>query len=213
MFGELSHRIPTVLRMGNSLVVPSKLNPCALYSSTAIGSVATGATNALTLVGSGVGSLTLPPNFLNPGTTIVIEGEGYYTSTTTGTATLTATLSLGAVAIATLNGSTGVQMPADLTDAGTRLKCRVTCRATGLTTTVIALGYWEFDEATTVPAPIATTAAFNAIIPFKSGNAGAVPAEVTSVPSANRELAITLAATTGATLAINFVTFNVYQIY
>ena len=213
MFGELAHRLPSVLRMGDSLVVPTKLNPSAIYSMTSIGSVATGQTGATTLVGSGVGSLTLPPNLLKPGTTIVIEGEGYYTSTTTGTATLVSTLSLGGVAIATLNGAAGVQMPGSLTDAGTRLKCRVTCRATGLATTVIALGYWEFDEATTVPGPIATTASFNAIIPFKSGNAGAVPAAVTTVPSANRALAISLAVTTGATLAINFVTFNVYQIY
>lgn len=213
MLGELAHRPPPYLRMGNSLVVTNKLNPCALYSMTVIGSVSTGVTSGTTLVGSGIGSLTLPPNLLKVGTTILIEAEGYYTSTTTGTAVLTSTLSLGGVAVATLNGSTGVQMPGSLTDAGTRLNCKIVCRATGLTTTVIAVGKWEFDQVTAVPVPIAATESFAVAIPFKSGNAGAVPAEVTSVPSANRELAISLAATTGATLAISFVTFNVYQIY
>lgn len=214
MFGELAHRLPSILRMGSGLVVPSTLNSGLLYSSTAIGTVATSQTSSALLVGTGKGSLTLPPNFFIAGTSIGIEAYGYYTSTTTGTATLTSTLSLGGTAVATLNGSTGVQMPGSLTGAPMYLVCMITCRAPGISgvASFMAGGLWSFAVTTTIATPIAAGNAV-ASIQVQNGNTGAAPSAVTTGIDTGTALAIGLSATTGSTLTLSFNNFNVYQLY
>lgn len=211
MFGELAHRLPSLAKVGDSLI-GSRSDPGVIYSATAIGTVATGQTGATTLVGTGKGSLTIPPNFFVAGTTICIDAQGYYTSTTTGTATLVATLSLGGTTIAQLNAATGAQMPADLTGAPMELRCLITCRSRGISgvAAFMALGTWQFGTVTALGTPIAANVSS---IPFKSGNAGAAPAAVTTGISTENALAIALTVTTGATLTLSFTNFNVYQVY
>lgn len=96
----------------------------------------TSGTTASSWIGTGVGTTTLPVNFLVAGKTIRISGAGtLVTAASPGTTTLI--LSLGGVTIA--SSATAITDPSIVTAAVT-FDFFITCRTTGSSGTVVASG-------------------------------------------------------------------------
>jgi hypothetical protein len=93
-----------------------------------------------TLVGTGIGTVTLPANFFTVGKTVRITASGYYSTTQTAGQTLTIRIRLGGVA-GTLVLATGANSTANIiTNRAWRIIAEITCRTTGATGTVFAQG-------------------------------------------------------------------------
>jgi len=207
MLGEIGQRLTPSLRMGNLLTAPGWQNtliPGAIYSSTAS---ATANSNAVvTLIGTGVGSLTLPPNFLQIGTTIVLEGFGTV-STGASPSTIIITASLGGTAVAATNNG-GVLTPvANMSTAQPFCyQIAITCRTTGVAGTVMANGYFDIGTATSISAAAASGTSL-AIM------SGTTPTAVTI--NTGIAQAITFTCTQATNTANTFINsnFNVYQLY
>lgn len=104
-----------------------------LFTSTASATVANTAVET-SLIGSGVGSLTLPANFFSAGTSLRVSVAGVFgTKATPGTIRIR--LKLGSTVIL----DTGAVTPADsITNEEWQLQTLITCRTAGATGTVIA---------------------------------------------------------------------------
>ncbi|BDU72385.1 hypothetical protein [Mesoterricola silvestris] len=128
-------------------------------SATTLASFTTAAT-LIGAVGTGVGTLTLPANFLTVGRTIRIRMKGVYGDTTTAP-TLNFTITLGGVTVVT---STAITMTtASMTNRPWELDVDIVCRATGTTATVIGSGFVRGANTAAVMAlwPLVATAAVN----------------------------------------------------
>jgi hypothetical protein len=102
-----------------------------LFTQTESISVITGAEG--TLLGTGVGSVTLPANFFTVGKTIRIQAAGYYTR---AAGSLQVNLYLQGTSIL----ATDVLSPASATARGWAFDALVTCRSTGAPGTVMGQG-------------------------------------------------------------------------
>lgn len=110
----------------------------AAFSSTASVTVSTAVT--ATLVGSGVGSLTIPAAGLIAGRTVRLRAFGYLT-TTASPSTLIFLVKLGSTTVANSNAGTALAPTASLTTAKPwAMECSITCRTTGASGTVLPLG-------------------------------------------------------------------------
>lgn len=104
--------------------IKSSLTTC-IFTQTATVTVSN-TTSELTILGSGIGSLTLPANFFTVGKTIDCELHGHYSNA--GTPTLRVRFYLGSTVIA----DTGViTTPSFTGDEHLRIRLIVTCRTTG----------------------------------------------------------------------------------
>lgn len=88
------------------------------------------------LLGTGVGSLTIPANFLVAGRTLRIRGFGYHSST--GNPTITLRFKLGSTTIGTVTGTGG-----NGSNDGFEFDGVLTCRTTGVSGTVQAQGKYQ----------------------------------------------------------------------
>lgn len=86
-----------------------------------------------TLLSSGVGSLTLPANFLKVGTVLRVYLCGFHSSTSNPTATIKVKF-----------GSTEISSGSDSSGNGTakafHIRCSITCRSVGASGSVVACG-------------------------------------------------------------------------
>lgn len=98
-----------------------------------------------TIIGSGVGSLTLPANFLTVGRTIHFRLWGIY-STDAAAPTLNVNVKLGGTTIMT---TTAIAATAAMTNRGLTIHGMITCRTTGATGTVFGQGQCEQNNANT----------------------------------------------------------------
>lgn len=111
-------------------------------------------TTTSNLATNGVGSPTLPADFLTAGRSIVISAEGYITNT--GTPTLTASIAIGGTSVLT----TGSLTMGTIT--GTTkfvFNCTIACRTAGVSGTVQAQGQFSYftNSTTQVLSPIVNT--------------------------------------------------------
>jgi len=114
-----------------------------LFSQTADATVSN-TTTETTLVGTGIGTATLPANFFVIGRTFRITARGYYGTQLTGAATLRIKGYLGATAVL---DTTAKAMTANLANRYWEVDAIVTCRTTGATGTVYAQGRFTHDDA------------------------------------------------------------------
>jgi len=105
-----------------------------IFTATASATAAVAADTSI--IGSGVGTVTLPANFFVAGKTVRIKAYGHMTDATMG-GSVEVKLKLGATTLAT----SGAQSPGILvTDAGWEIEAVITCRTTGASGTVFAQG-------------------------------------------------------------------------
>jgi hypothetical protein len=127
----------------------AQVQPGVMFTQTA-GVTVANTTTETTLLGGGIGTLTLPVNSLVIGKTVRIRAAGKVS--TTGTPTLLFNFKLGATVIVTTGA---VATGSGLANAGWNLDLVMTCRTTGGTGTVIADG--TANVSTTVE-PLVSTA-------------------------------------------------------
>jgi len=127
-----------------------------LYVATADATV--GNTNVETsLVGTGVGSVTLPANFLTAGKSLRLRMYGYHSAS--GSPNVTVNIKFGSTIIVT----SGVVVSNTSTNQGFDIDVDITCRSTGVSGTVSVQGrYTEYGNASfpmtnTAPVTIDTT--------------------------------------------------------
>ena len=118
-------------------------SPRVMFTQTADST--TTANTLTTLFGTGVGTLTLPANFLTAGRAIRIKMGGYISVVDGSDSTKTLTLSLGGTTVAT---GTSIATLASLLNQDWRAEATITCRTTGAPGTVQASGRWETQVAT-----------------------------------------------------------------
>lgn len=142
-----------------SNAVPCKLVGCA-FTQTADATANT-KNQTITLVGTGVGTMTLPANFMIAGRTVRLRAMGTMTSTSGG-ATLTFFVKVGSVTVCT---SLAVGPSTSVTTLFWEMDCSITCRTTGSGGTVQAGGQVIFYNSATVintwAMPNTTTAAMD----------------------------------------------------
>ncbi len=118
-----------------------------LFTQTGNGIVANNATEA-SLIGSGIGSTTLSPDFFVPGKTVRITASGLY-ETQLVPVTLNVRIRLGGV-VGTQILATGDQTPAGaLVGMFWRTVAELTCVTTGATGMVIGQSAWEHQSTAT----------------------------------------------------------------
>ncbi len=126
--------------------------PGVLFTQTADATVANTVTET-TLVGTGVGSMTLPANFFAVGKTLRIKMHGYHSSTASPTirikVKLGSTVVLDTTAVGSKNG----------TNEAVEMDGVITCRTTGATGTVYSQGQYHELQNPAVDAPMLNTTA------------------------------------------------------
>lgn len=105
-----------------------------IYTQTADKTIAN-TTTETSMVGTGIGSLTLPANFLTVGKTIRIKMMGYLSGTNGDASTIK--IKLGSTVIL----SAIATIPATVTGVLFELEFTMTCRASGATGTIIGEGH------------------------------------------------------------------------
>jgi len=104
-----------------------------IFTQTANTTVANTVTET-TIIGTGVGTVTLPANFFVAGKTVNLEMRGYHSSVSTPT--LRVRIKLGSTTIL----DSGAKSTGNGTNDGFRLNAMITCRATGVSGTVHGQG-------------------------------------------------------------------------
>lgn len=120
-----------------------------LFTSTASATQA-GSTSELTIIGSGIGTLTIPANFLVAGKTIRITARGLYTTPASVLSTTVFKFKLGSTAVIT---SPTTAMNAGATNGMIGLVAEFTCRTTGASGTVRGHGQIYYQNLATVGIP------------------------------------------------------------
>jgi len=95
---------------------------------------------ALTMMPSGVGSLTLPANFWTPGKTVKVYLTGVYTTAASGQGGGQATVNLGATAIVQSSTDT---VTANISNQFWYMDFTITCVSTGVSGTFWTQGGWD----------------------------------------------------------------------
>jgi hypothetical protein len=116
-----------------------------IFTSTA-NAVSNTKNTTVSLIGTGVGTLTLPANFLVPGKTYRIKLSGFATTTVTSPATLAFQTTLGGTNIAT---AAAVAPSTAVTNVFWEAEAVVTCRTASSTGTVIGEGKFVIYNAQT----------------------------------------------------------------
>lgn len=114
----------------------STLYETCLFSQTSTVTVANSSVET-TLVGTGIGSVTIPANYFSVGTTLKIRGYGFHTAS--GSPNITVKIKFGSSII--LN--TGAQSSGNSTNALVYIDAILTCRSTGASGTLQAQGYYQ----------------------------------------------------------------------
>ena len=129
----------TNLGLGSAALANTTAFTNVLFTQTAAVTVAN--SNAqTTLLGAGVGSLTLAANSFIAGRTIRLKLKGQL-STTTGTNNLTVNIKIGST---TTNNSGAVALVASVTNAEWEAEADITCETTGTSGTVWAQGSLKY---------------------------------------------------------------------
>jgi hypothetical protein len=144
--GDLWHDSTEKCLMGNFAGV-NQYDYRVLFVQTADKTVANSVA-ATSLFGTGIGTKTLPANFLTIGKTIEIEDFGYLG--TTGSPQATFVLSIGAASITVVipNVGTGLTSPEQY-----RLRVKATCRTLGTTGTISIQGELLYHASGTLASP------------------------------------------------------------
>jgi hypothetical protein len=102
-------------------------------------------TTETSLLGTGIGSVTLPANFYKGGRHIRLKAGGYYSTNSTAP-----TLELRFMHDTTILVTTGTPyvLPASVTNGAWRLEVTATCRSTGVNGNVMPHGMFEYKENT-----------------------------------------------------------------
>ncbi len=110
-----------------------------------------GTTTETDLTGTGVGTVTLPINFLTAGKTVRVRAKGHFSTDAISPATLNIRLRLGGVA-GTVIVATGDKTPAAAcTSEFWEVDIDLTCRTIGATGTVMAAGnFYHGDDSTNI---------------------------------------------------------------
>lgn len=120
--------------------------PGVLYTSTADGTIGNSTTET-TVIGTGVGTKTLPANFFVAGKTIRVRVFGYYSTKAAPVGTFTLRCKLGSTAIETVTPT----LTASMTSRQWSCEFLITCRTTGVSGTVYGQGELRlFTAAATV---------------------------------------------------------------
>lgn len=98
-------------------------------------------TTATSVIGTGVGSLTLPANFWTVGKQIRIKGNGRYT-VAASLSQVTITIKIGTTTIASVV-TTALSVAS--TNYGFDFETTITCRTTGTTGTLVAMGNVNYN--------------------------------------------------------------------
>jgi hypothetical protein len=162
---------------GGSATAQAMQVPGVLFTQTA--DATTTANSLTTLLGTGVGSLTLPANILVVGRTIRLTLCGYISVADGGAGTKTLTLSLGGVTVAT--GTSGATF-ATLVNQEWIATAFITCRTAGAGGTVYGGGRWgtqiaangggsQVFAAATATAACNTTGTLAVDLKFNNGDA------------------------------------------
>lgn len=122
--------------------LPASSSSKDLYVATASGTVAS-TTSETTIIGSGVGSLTLPANFLTVGKALRVRVLGVW-GTTIVAPTINIKFKLGSTVIVATGAVTA---PTSLSNQWFEVIVELTCRTTGASGTVIAQGAFLNAEA------------------------------------------------------------------
>lgn len=128
------------------------------------------------ITGTGIGTLTLPANFLVAGKTIRLRGQGFNSST--GTPNITIKIKFGSTVILT----TGVIATGNGTNDGFDFEGVITCRTTGGSGTVFSQGYYfelhtlgvksDMTNTATTTIDTTTTQALTATVEWGTAAAG-----------------------------------------
>jgi hypothetical protein len=105
--------------------------------------VVNGTNTETTLVGSGVGTLTIPANYLTAGKSYRVTVRGKYNTDATNPAQMNWKVKLGGTVIAA-SGNAG--LGTNKVDKGYEVHCDFTCRTTGSTGTVMAQGMFFTED-------------------------------------------------------------------
>ncbi len=127
------------------------------FTATATGTVGnTGAET--TLIGSGVGSLTIGANTMAAGRTYIVDLQGFYSTKAAPVGNITLTFKFGSTTLCTTGAVPALQ--ASKNQVYWRARVVVTCRTTGATGTVFAQGTADFDNGSGayIHLPMKTTA-------------------------------------------------------
>lgn len=122
--------------------LPTSISSKDLFVATASGTVAS-STSETTIIGSGVGSLTLPANFLTVGKALRVRVLGVW-GTTIIAPTINIKFKLGSTVIVATGAVTA---PTSLSNQWFEVIVELTCRTTGASGTVIAQGAFLNAEA------------------------------------------------------------------
>lgn len=125
--------------VGSSSTLSQPLVGCA-FTATASNGPSNTATET-SLIGTGVGTKTLPSNFLIAGKTIRITGAGVFTTPIT-TGNLVIKVKYGTTVIATATAS---NLATSATNDGFEYRVDLTCRTTGASGTVMTNGVMTYD--------------------------------------------------------------------
>lgn len=109
---------------------------------------ATDTTSAVTLVGAGVGTMTLPANYFVAGKTIRLKARGYYSNDESDAADITLRFSIGTGSASnnvTITSPAASLASGDIVQKGWECEFIATCRQTGSTATIIVEGSATFD--------------------------------------------------------------------
>lgn len=111
-----------------------------MFTQTANGTDVTNTTTETNILGTGVGTLTIPAGFLIVGRTIRITTQGFFA---TGTSqTITVNTKFGSVEVC----SSGLRSMVDTLTTHFKINVVITCRTVGATGTVFATGTFETGE-------------------------------------------------------------------
>ena len=119
--------------------IKQSLTGC-IFSQTADVTIAS-TTTETTVIGSGVGTVTLPANFFTVGKTLRIRGLGYFSDT--GTPDITINVKLGSTTLITTGT---VALAGTISNNLWEVDAIITCRTVGSSGTVMAQGKFMYDE-------------------------------------------------------------------
>ncbi|MBP9190659.1 MAG: hypothetical protein KBF51_14075 [Chitinophagales bacterium] len=128
----------------NKKVLMTNIGNNTIFTATGDG-IVSNTTTPTTLIGAGVGSLTINANTLVAGKSYIIKMYGYM-NTLASPGNLTVETKLNSIVVAT---TTAVAAPTSLTNRRVEIETIITCRTTGVTGTVMAQGSFQFNNNTT----------------------------------------------------------------
>lgn len=134
-----------------------------IYSQSALASAITNTTTETSIVGTGLGTLTLPASYLQAGTTLRVTSYGYWSTDASAPGTTTMAVYLGSTQVC---ASGSLTPPTSLATRAWIVTTTIQVRTTGASGTVWCAGRWEYESSIfanyantrmTTPAGVANT--------------------------------------------------------